>query len=740
MRVSNKLTQFTGFMLLLSLSQLATADGIAARTSSLLMEEVTVTAQKREQDMQDVGIAITAFSGDQIDALGWTKSDDVAAQTPGLITSSYNGDSGVSFFVIRGLGQADFNDHQEAPSIIFSDGAYIANTSAASVAMFDMERVEVLKGPQGTLFGRNATGGLVHLLSRKPTKEFESYFEGGYGDYSSTHFEGAVSGSIADNVQGRIAFLKTDADGIFENSLGPDTREEDSFNFRGQLQTETDRLTANLKLEYSNVDDIQSGVYKDVLLPGNGGTTNFWGAVPDSDPHNVDAIDGGNLHKEGWAATTTITYDINDDMDLTFIGNYQDNEKDYFEDSDSTIQVMGSQFIADTEADTTSLELRLHGTTERADWTAGLYYLDIDGDYLTGFQFPDYLGLGLLPRNEFSMETESWAIFGQLEYDFSSKFTGIAGIRYTNDDKDFDLSSECIDTVAGSCAFFGATGITSANGAPTLSDAGRTVLSRSDDDITGKLQLDYHPNDDTLIYAGFNRGMKAGGYSPTSDTLQFVDQLEFSKEVLHAYEMGFKTTLFDGKLRLNGAAFYYDYRDYQAFVFAGLSNLVTNLDAHSYGGELEAVVHPADGWDFLLGLSLLDATVEDVPGAGAGGGKADQDMLLAPDVTVNWMGRKEWYLKGGALVSFQVDGVYVSDQTSNTLNSVGAEIEEYAVWNTRLNYVYNDNLQASIFVNNLLDEDYYTYAFDVSGFFSTAVSYRSYQAPRWIGGRIRWDF
>jgi iron complex outermembrane receptor protein len=235
--------------------------------------------------------------------------------------------------------------------------------------------------------------------------------------------------------------------------------------------------------------------------------------------------------------------------------------------------------------------------------------------------------------------------------------------------------------------------------------------------------------------------MKAGSYSPSSDALQFTDSLEFNKEVLHAYETGFKTTAWGGKLRVNAAAFYYDYRDYQAFVFSGISNIVTNLDAKVYGGELEAIMQPADGWDILLGLALLDATVEDVPGAiGATGTTGDQDMLLAPDITVNWMGRKEWFLAGGASVSMQLDGVYVSDQWSNTVNSVGAEIEEYSVWNTKLTYNHNDQLQGSVFVNNLLDEDYYGYAFDVSAFFATSVSYRAYNPPRWVGASVRYQF
>ena len=170
------------------------AASISAGVNAAILEEVVVTAQKREQNLQDVGVSISAFTGDQARALGWNNSEDIAAQTPGLVTASFAGDSTVSIFSVRGVGQNDFADHQEAPTAMYVDGVYIANTGAAGFQMFDVDRVEVLRGPQGTLFGRNATGGLMHIINKKPTEEFEGYADLTLGDFDQVRFEGAVSG------------------------------------------------------------------------------------------------------------------------------------------------------------------------------------------------------------------------------------------------------------------------------------------------------------------------------------------------------------------------------------------------------------------------------------------------------------------------------------------------------------------------------------------------------------------
>ena len=708
----------------------ATALAVSAAEAQVL-EEVVVTAQKREQNIQDVGIAITAFSGDQISQLGWTNAENVAAQTPGLVATSYNNAGTISLFSIRGVAQTDFNDHQEAPTVVYLDGAYLPQTSAAGAAMFDMERVEVLKGPQGTLYGRNATGGLVHLITAKPTEETSGYIDLSVAEFSRVRAEGALSGSLSDNVQGRFSFLRLQNDSYFENRIGQDLRETEATHFRAQLQAQlSDRLDANLSFHWGEFDNPAAAYgHRTAVLNADGlgefggpNDVDFGGYVDnDGDFYAGDFGSPGPNDAEGWIATLNLEYDISDSTKLISVTNLQNQEKDYQEDSDSSPADFGD-FLTQQDADDFAQELRLEGSNDDLDWTAGVYFLRIDGDYRVSFNFPDYFGYSIFPNNVYSLETTSWAAFGQVEYSFSDNLTLVAGLRWTDDDKDFESVVTCDDfgpaPTDNGCDDFGL----------LLDDLSPFDLSRSDSDFTGKIQLDWAVSDDTLVYAGIHRGMKAGGFLGSIDGGATLAELQFEPEILHTFEAGFKTTFADGRARLNGSAFVYDYEDYQAFVFQGITSVIVNRDAEITGAELELIAQPGEGWDLLFGVSLMDATVEDID---IGGGVIrDQQMVLAPDVSFNFLGRKEWQLGNGSLAA-QIDGYYTDEQQFNTINSEAAANESYSVWNARLTYAANENWEVYGFVNNFTDEEYWTYGFDLALFFGSAI--QAVGEPRWAG-------
>ena len=219
--------------------------------NAVLLEEVIVTAQKRDQDLQDVGIAITAFTGDQLRSLGLTSTEQLDNLTPGLLITDF-GNPTTTVFTLRGSAQLDFADHQEPPVAVYLDGAYNSWIGGVGMQMFDLERVEILKGPQGTLFGRNATGGVVHLITAKPTDTFEGYGEVSIGEFSKSRFEGAISGPMAENLNGRASVLINRNDGIIENFSGSDLNETDSWNGRVQFEwTPNEQTTINLQGRYS---------------------------------------------------------------------------------------------------------------------------------------------------------------------------------------------------------------------------------------------------------------------------------------------------------------------------------------------------------------------------------------------------------------------------------------------------------------------------------------------------------
>jgi len=717
------------------------------RAGAQELEEIVVVAQKREQNLQEIPIAITAFSGNTVTALGWLSAEYIARQTPGLVGTSFSGDSTVSIFSVRGVAQNDFADHQEAPVAVYVDEAYVGYTGAAGVQLFDLERVEVLRGPQGTLFGRNATGGLVHLISRRPTENTEAYVDITVGDYSQLRLEGAFSGSLSDTVRARLSALSDQADGYFENNLGTDARERDFLNVRAQFEfLPSDNFDALLTLRSNQTNDIVAGAYdfRTSFVELGDSPTDFQGS-PDSTPapNEGELNPQGSSDKEAVGATLRLRYQRGG-VEFTSVTDVGDFEKFYEEDSDGNAS-RTLEYIATQDASQFSQELRASGQGDRHRWVAGLYYLDLDGDYFTDLNAPTFGGAAI---QNYSLQTRSWSVFGQVEYDLTSATTLTAGIRWISDEKDFSLLSVCqpVDTLPpgepflpgfppNDCALF-----TSGDpNNPLVIEAGQINLDRDDSDFAGVLSLSHQLNPDLMLYASLDRGMKAGGYTAPLDGFLTVPEIIYEPEILTSFEAGFKSTFADGRARLNVAAFAYDYEDYQGYVFQGLTSQVRNLDAEIFGGELELEVTPADGLLLGLGVSLLDATVSDVEIAP--GVFADQDMITAPDLSVNVLARKTWAMGNDGALRVQIDGQYVDEQQYNTINSDLTLGDDYTVWNARIGYNKRNaetEWDLSLFANNVFDEVYETYRFDLSAFFGYSLLVHA--PPRWVGAQFRFSW
>ncbi|MEI8650131.1 TonB-dependent receptor plug domain-containing protein [Paraglaciecola sp. Hal342] len=242
---------------------LASVGGLASISAHAdVLEVIEVTAQKRTQSVQEVGISITAFSGEQLDALGYDNAQEVTAMAPGVTAIQPNGPS--AFYInIRGVAQNDFSgDHQESPVAVYLDEAYISASSGAGFQLFDIERVEILKGPQGTLFGRNATGGLVHYISRKPTDTFEGYGKVTLGSYNQILTEGAIGGALTDTLFTRFSFTTNNHDPYINNTLGKDLNNGDDWAARLQFLLEVTDDVEWLISARSGKQDIDSGFFE----------------------------------------------------------------------------------------------------------------------------------------------------------------------------------------------------------------------------------------------------------------------------------------------------------------------------------------------------------------------------------------------------------------------------------------------------------------------------------------------
>ena len=728
-----------------------------------VLEEIVVTAQKREQKLQEVGISVTAYTGEQMHDLGFTNTTDVVAMTPGLNYTVPNAESSQVNFFLRGVGLNDFADANENPVAVYVDDIYRPAMGGLSFQMFDLERVEVLRGPQGTLFGRNTTGGLVHFISKRPTDDLDGYLNLTGGSYSQIKVEGAIGGPISDSLSGRLSFATNKHDGYTENrGTGPDYNETDAVAVRGQLLFKpSDRVDVLFNAYYSD-NDAAVGAWQHQATQivngqsvplganeqGQGVDCNLDGVVDATDrPPGADCFgyrdtDGdpfaGEYDRDGKVKVETSGVSLNlawelKNFTITSITGVQTVERLQEEDTEAgPFPLIQPTFAAET--DTFTQELRIAGGSDTFRWLAGIYYInnDVDGHYLLDLT---NLGFVFFDAN-YTQETNSLAVFGQLEFDLSDRWTLIVGARGANEEKELDYLN--VDT----SGFF-----TDVVGLPdnVAFDFDRQSVGdlavQDHDSVSGKVELDWKPNDDLLVYGAYSRGTKSAGFNVgfLDQTLLFasntVATIPYDEETLHSYELGFKSTLMGGRTRFNASAFYYDYKDFQTFRFELLNQIIFNTDAEVSGLELELQSSPADGWDIALGLILLDAEAKDIPSPA--GEPRNRDMVASPDFAANALVRYEWPALGGHL-AVQASANYQEELFFDIQNSPVSRENGYTVGNLRVSYTSaDDRWELAAFVDNITDEEYLSYTFDFTGPFG--FNQQAYGKPRWAGVSFQYN-
>ncbi len=799
-----------------SLSILTSILPVYAVNAASILEEIVVTAQKREQNLQDVPIAITSFSGAQMNAMGVQDSFDIAAFTPGVhISGNLAGQN--TQFSIRGVTQNDFNDIIEAPNAVYLDEGYIAVAQGQTFAVFDIDRVEILKGPQGTLFGRNATGGLVSYISNKPN--FEKV--GGYVDVTAGQYdvpndanrytvEAALTGPLTETVAARLAFRYNKQDPYLENlypdgaifngppdgKVGQDLGDDDSLAGRLSLTFRpSDALEIQVSANYAE-SEVATGPYQSKSTIGiveGGELVNVIDTpvnesrltIAGDEDGGANAIDGSDLRPgagigldgrlvpggdffgykdpdgddftfsgdfafddqgdtESSGINTRVYWDLGDGMQFTSVTDYKTFEKLLFIDVDAA-PVNQLANYAGVDATTFSQEFRLSGESERVRWVTGLYYLTIDNQSDNGLKAPvdSIINVGLgAPLDigvKADLQTDSYSVFGQIEYDVSETVVLTAGLRVIQEEKEFDLG----------LGFFLSQGNNTVNQGDFLENpagAGSPFFFQDDSSDTlwaGKVQVDYRPNDDLLLYAGINRGVKAGSYNaPLLGSFLGSggdSALPYDEEVLISYEGGFKSTLGGGNTRLNGSLFYYDYSDYQAFLFVGVGGVVINADAETWGAELELQTSPIDGLDLLFNVAYFDAKVLDVPlRSGSPLPPSDVKPTYAPELQATGMVRYSWSALGGEL-AVQGDVSYSDEFFYNLRNFDADKFDSYTMVNAMLSWESNDQRWlATLAARNLTDERAGIQGFDLATL--CGCNEVSYRAPRFLSVGMRYSF
>ena len=759
----------------------------AGQAEPTAIGEVVVTAQKREQNIQDVGIAVTPLGEDALQDLNIRTATDIVRAVPSLKMNAYSSSQVV--FNIRGVAQNSYGDEQEPPVAVYQDDSYSSSINLARFPVFVLARVETLRGPQGTLFGRNATGGAIQFISNRPTKEFEGYMSATYGRFDQRIVEGAISGPFSDQVQGRLSFISNQDDGYIEGLVPgeKDRGANDHYALRGQLAFQpTESTNVNLILRYLKADnERQAGLYSHEPACPNAQRQGeftpatldcpFWGGgegatgtgyrndsiIPSrgGDPWATEETSLSYVDREIKAATLRIDSRIGE-LDLVSITDYQKADKFYIEGGDASPD-LGVVFYQGSDIKQYSEELRLSGSFGNNQIVGGVYGMKVEGDYTGQFADPFYSDFcdgdpacSYIPFITASQETTSYAIFLQNEWRATDKVSLIAGLRYWHDNREGAYYGD--EASNGMHIAFDETQVVGESfGVPfdesvvpitlTPGDADRTF-----DDVTARLELDYRLNDDVLLYASYNRGSKSGGYSfstgtpfadgvagtPAGTNAQFLNGILFDPEVLDAYEVGMKSTI-GGTTTLNASAFYYDYKDYQAFVQLGYNQTVINLPATAYGLEVEINSHPVAGLTLQLGVSALSSNVEDIvlPDSIT---VVEHDLPQAPDLSGNALARYEFALGGGK--AFVQGDVLYTDNFCFTVLCAPVEKEgSYAVANARIGYgAENGQWQVAAFVDNLTEEEYRVYAFDSSLFAGVVAGV--YGKPRTYGVTATWRF
>ncbi len=725
-------------------------------------DEVVVTAQRREQKLQDVGIAVTPLGEKALEELNITNATDIVRAVPSLKMNAYS--SAQVVFNIRGVSQNDYGDQQEPPVAVYQDDSYSSSINLASFPVFDLARVETLRGPQGTLFGRNATGGAIQFISRKPTDTFEAYTDLTYGSFNQTVVDGAVSGPFSDNVQGRLAFIYDKDDGYMESIVPgvPDRGGNDHYAFRGRLAWQpSDATDVDLIARYLKADrETQAGLYSHEPACPNAQfqgeftpadfSCPFWGTGPGEagtgfrddaiipsrggDPWKTAETEPSYVDREIFGAQVRVDHDFGS-ATLTSITDYQTSDKFYTEGGDAS-PVDGVVFFQGSDLDQISQEFRLSWSAGAHEMVAGLFYMDVDGDYTGKFADPFY---GYDPDVAFSQQTTSYAAFLQDEWSFNDRWKLIGGLRYWNDSREgayFASAPEVPGLSVPVTIIFNKDEIF-----PNTTDQTGVLVTPSDadatfDDFTARLELDFKPNDDLLFYASYNRGSKSGGFTFSTGTpyggteVDFVNGIPFDPETLNAYEVGMKSNFAGGMTTLNVSAFYYDYQDYQAFSQISTVQTVVNQDATAQGLEVELNAAPTDRLTLQLGATFMDSEVKDIrlPDQAT---FVNHDLPQAPNVSANALARYEFPL-GAGTASIQGDVIYSDDFCFTTLCAPVEKEKGYTVANARIGYGAPDGRwEVAAWVNNLFEEEYRVYAFD-SSLFSGVVA-GVYGKPRWYG-------
>ena len=617
--------------------------------------DIVVTAQKRSENLQNVPIAVSVIQADTLAASGVGAVSELAQVAPGLTMTQAGSNSILPR--IRGVGQVGANMSLENPVAVYVDGVYYASTAASMFSLNNIEQISVLKGPQGTLFGRNATGGLIQVTTRDPVADFGIRASATLGNKATYGGNLYVTGGLVNSVAADLAvYYKKQEHGFGRNlTNGEYVNDAEDFAARSKIKAELSPDTfVTLSADYSR-SELAQPVFRTAygFLPINRQpfTGGKFDIESDTQPYAKTKQWGGSVtldHDFGGVKFTSITA-LRDVKDQTVLDN--DGLP-----APTTIFEAAAQTAVTATANERTFTQELQLTSDDGgplQWTAGLYFFQNKGRYDPPVIIDQLDGLIQVTFNT-RFRTRSYAAYGQATYKLTDNFNVTAGLRYTKEKRKVAGSVD-VDGPGTDNDFF-------------LPDAADASFGK----LTWRLAADYRPSDMVMIYGSYNRGFKSGGFNPTE-----IPYAGFDPEVVDAYEAGLKLDLFDRRLRINPAVFYYDYQDLQAILYINGQPFTRNAAAAEiYGMDVDFTAILFDGFTLNGGMSILHARYKDYQGA----------QITTPDL-----------VNGGNIVtSGNLSGTRLANTPDWTAN-LGAQYEvPVGAGNLTFaaNYAYNDGYYA----------------------------------------------
>ncbi len=698
-----------------------------AAESGFSIEEVLVTARKREESLQDTPLAVTAVTGQSLEERDMTQISAIADIAPNVNfsfsgTSSGSGSAAVVY--IRGVGQNDFTPVTDPGVGIYVDDVYLGRTLGSVLDVVDLERLEVLRGPQGTLFGRNSIGGAISLTTRDPGEELAGKIRATVGEDQRFSIYGTLEVPMGDNLGAIFTALRKTRDGYVDRNAGggDDPGDEDVTGLRAKfVWTPSEDLTIKLSGDYTkereeSAPEVMVDFYETAQFPnfynanvfGNGAPPGCAGGGPLTNPGCANDQYAGAPYDtwatlsqndvDQWGLSLQVEWALSDVWTLKSTTAYRDMDAQFSRDADATPFLI-FQTTDDYEQDQFSQEFQLSGTFDRMSVIGGVFYMEEEAsgpelvEAIIAPAFPMYIGT--------ITDNENWAVYGEMTYDISEKLHLTAGLRYTDETKRNDPIAYAVRGYA-----------TTPSLSQVIADGVQPFISRGYrelefDEVTWRTTLAYDLFDEVSLYATISKGFKSGGFDQRH-TAPRANPATYEPETLILYELGMKADLTD-TLRVNIAAFFSDYEDMH--VSANPPDDIGTVTVNAAEGEIKGIeveftYVPVPELLIEGSLGFQDAEYTELdPGLTVEVTEQD-DFIRTPELSWNLSASYIIELDSGSRITPRMDWIYKSEIQYEPVNNKDVEGDSYKRLNLSVAYEFNDNLKFSLGVNNVTDEEY----------------------------------